>query len=131
MGFGEDPSIYQLNSLQHVHITEQDIHDKVKEMFAVLNIPKQPYQITDIESDSLLGSLVQVETKGGIVLDFESESGSLQRLSLPTKKNISLTNSRSQQQILSVFDADVSEMKKKAGRVMRWCIMTLLKRTSF
>lgn len=63
MGFGEDPSIYQLNSLQHVHITEQDIHDKVKEMFAVLNIPKQPYQITDIESDSLLGSLVQVETK--------------------------------------------------------------------
>ncbi|AWM16786.1 hypothetical protein MOB40_08850 [Bacillus inaquosorum] len=114
MGFGEDPSIYQLNTLQHVHITERDIHDKVKEMFAVLNIPKQPYQITDIESDSLLGSLVQVETKDGIVLDFESESGSLQRLSLPTKKNISLTNSRLQQQILSVFDADVSEMKKKS-----------------
>ncbi|MCY9309647.1 hypothetical protein MOF23_11770 [Bacillus inaquosorum] len=114
MGFGEDPSIYQLNSLQHVHITEQDIHDKVKEMFAVLNIPKQPYQITDIESNSLLGSLVQVETKDGIVLDFESESGSLQSLSLPTKKNISLTNSRLQQQILLVFGADVSEMKKKS-----------------
>ncbi|MCY8164638.1 hypothetical protein MOC52_19025, partial [Bacillus inaquosorum] len=32
----------------------------------------------------------------------------------PTKKNISLTNSRLQQQILSVFGADVSEMKKKS-----------------
>ncbi|USP96971.1 hypothetical protein [Bacillus vallismortis] len=114
MGFSEDPSIYQLDSLLHVHVTEQDIQDKVKEVFRALNIPKQPYQITDIESNSLLGSMVHVETKDGIVLEFEGESRCLHSLSLPMKKNISLANSGVQRQILSVFDADVSEMKKKS-----------------
>ncbi|WP_088884250.1 hypothetical protein [Bacillus spizizenii] len=114
MGFSEDPSIYQLDSLRDVHITEQDIHDKVKGMFTALKIPKQPYQITDIESDSLLGSLVRVETKDGIVLNFETDSGCLQNLSLPVKKNISLTNGRLLQQMLLVFGADVSEIKKKS-----------------
>lgn len=117
MGFSEDPSIYQLDSLLHVHITEQDIQDKVEQMFTALNISKQPYQITDIESDSLLGSMVRVETKDGIVLEFDGESGSLHSLSIPMKKEISLTNSRLQRQVLTVFDADVSEMKKKAVRV--------------
>ncbi len=117
MGFSEDPSIYQLDSLLHVHITEQDIHDKVEQMFTALNISKQPYQITGIESDSLLGSMVRVETKDGIILEFDGEHGSLHSLSIPMKKEISLTNSRLQQQVLTVFDADVSEMKKKAGRV--------------
>ncbi len=114
MSFSEDPSIYQLDSLLHVHITEQDIHDKVKGMFTALKIPKQPYQITDIESDSLLGSLVRVETKDGIVLNFETDSGCLQNLSLPVKKNISLTNGRLLQQMLLVFGADVSEIKIKS-----------------
>ncbi|MCY8426516.1 hypothetical protein [Bacillus vallismortis] len=112
MGFSEDPSIYQLDSLQHVHITEQDIHDKVNEMFTDLKIPKETYQIADIEIDSMLGNLVRVETRDGIVLEFESESGCLHSLSLPMKKNISLKNNQLQRQILSVFDADVSEMKK-------------------
>ncbi|OIR63363.1 hypothetical protein BLL41_03030 [Bacillus sp. FMQ74] len=116
MGFSEDPSIYQLDSLLHVHITEQDIHDKVEQMFTALNISKQPYQITDIESDSLLGSMVRVETKDGIVLEFDGESGSLHSLSIPMKKEISLTNSRLQRQVLTVFDADVSEMKKKSRK---------------
>lgn len=117
MGFSEDPSIYQLDSLLHVHITEQDINDKVEQMFTALNISKQPYQITDIESDSLLGSMVRVETKGGIVLEFEGESGCLHSLSLPMKKNISMANSKLQHQILSIFDARGSEKKKKAVRV--------------
>ncbi|MCY7919993.1 hypothetical protein [Bacillus vallismortis] len=112
MGFSEDPSIYQLDSLLHVHIAEQDIHDKMKKMFKALNIPKQPYQITDVESNGLLGGLVHVVTKDGIVIEFESESGSIQSLSLPMKKIFSLTNNQLQRQILSVFDADVSEMKK-------------------
>ncbi|GIN81097.1 hypothetical protein J5TS4_16750 [Bacillus sp. J5TS4] len=116
MGFSEDPSIYQLDSLLHVHITEQDIQDKVEQMFTALNILKQPYQITDIESDSLLGSMVRVETKDGIVLEFDGESGSLHSLSIPMKKEISLTNSRLQRQVLTVFDADVSEMKKKSSQ---------------
>lgn len=116
MGFSEDPSIYQLDSLLHVHITEQDIQDKVEQMFTALNISKQPYQITDIESDSLLGSMVRVETKDGIVLEFDGESGSLHSLSIPMKKEISLTNSRLQRQVLTVFDADVSEMKKKSSQ---------------
>ncbi|MEC2403123.1 hypothetical protein ABES35_19875 [Bacillus subtilis] len=116
MGFSEDPSIYQLDSLLHVHITEQDIQDKVEQMFRALNILKQPYQITDIESDSLLGSMVRVETKDGIVLEFDGESGSLHSLSIPMKKEISLTNSRLQRQVLTVFDADVSEMKKKSSQ---------------
>lgn len=116
MGFSEDPSIYQLDSLLHVHITEQDIHDKVEQMFTALNISKQPYQITDIESDSLLGSMVRVETKVGIVLEFEGESGCLHSLSLPMKKNISMANSRLQHQILSIFDARGSEKKKKSSQ---------------
>ncbi|WGV96945.1 hypothetical protein QI003_07950 [Bacillus stercoris] len=116
MGFSEDPSIYQLDSLLHVHITEQDIHDKVEQMFTALNISKQPYQITGIESDSLLGSMVRVETKNGIILEFDGEHGSLHSLSIPMKKEISLTNSRLQQQVLTVFDADVSEMKKKSRK---------------
>lgn len=116
MGFSEDPSIYQLDSLLHVHITEQDIHDKVEQMFTALNISKQPYQITGIESDSLLGSMVRVETKDGIILEFDGEHGSLHSLSIPMKKEISLTNSRLQQQVLTVFDADVSEMKKKSRK---------------
>lgn len=114
MSFSEDPSIYQLDSLLHVHITEQDIHGKMKNMFTALNIPKQPYQITDVESNGLLGGLVHVETKDGIAVEFESESGSLQSISLPMKKNISLTNNQLQRQILSVFDADVSEIKIKS-----------------
>lgn len=114
MSFSEDPSIYQLDSLLHVHITEQDIQGKMKKMFTALNIPKQPYQITDVESNGLLGGLVHVETKDGIVVEFESESGSLQSISLPMKKNISLTNNQLQRQILSVFDADVSEIKIKS-----------------
>ncbi|MCY7782879.1 MULTISPECIES: hypothetical protein [unclassified Bacillus (in: firmicutes)] len=114
MGFSEDPSIYQLDSLLHVHITEQDIHDKVEQMFIALNRSKQPYQITDIERDSLLGTIVRVETKDGIVLEFEGESGCLHSLSLPMKKNILLANSRMQRQILSVFDARGSEKKKKS-----------------
>ncbi|MCY9427008.1 hypothetical protein MOF41_17325, partial [Bacillus spizizenii] len=61
-----------------------------------------------------LGGLVHVETKDGIVVEFESESGSLQSISLPMKKNISLTNNQLQRQILSVFDADVSEIKIKS-----------------
>ncbi|MCM2582031.1 hypothetical protein ACQXR1_10075 [Bacillus sp. ATD] len=116
MGFSEDPSIYQLDSLLHVHITEQDIHDKVEQMFTALNISKQPYQITGIESDSLLGSMVRVETKDGIILEFDGESGSLHSLSIPMKKEISLTNSRLQLQVLTVFDADVSKMKKKSRK---------------
>lgn len=116
MGFSEDPSIYQLDSLLHVHITEQDIHDKVEQMFTALNISKQPYQITGIESDSLLGSMVRVETKDGIILEFDGEHGSLHSLSIPMKKEISLTNSRLQRQVLTVFDADVSEMKKKSRK---------------
>ncbi|MDR4434212.1 hypothetical protein [Bacillus tequilensis] len=114
MSFSEDPSIYQLDSLFHVHVTEQDIQDKLNQMFTALNIPKQPYQITDIESDSLLGSLVRVETRGAIVLEFESESGSLHSLSLPMKKNISMDNNQLQQQILSIFDAHGAEIKKKS-----------------
>ncbi|UPV80625.1 hypothetical protein [Bacillus rugosus] len=116
MGFSEDPSIYQLDSLLHVHITEQDIQDKMEQMFTALNISKQPYQITDIESDSLLGSMVRVETKEGVVLEFKGESGSLHSLSIPIKKEISLTNSQLQRQVLTVFDADVSEMKKKSRK---------------
>ncbi|MGF7533351.1 hypothetical protein AAGG74_06350 [Bacillus mexicanus] len=116
MSFSEDPSIYQLDSLLHVHVTEQDIHDKVKDMFAALNIPKQPYQITDIESDSMLGSVVRVETKSGIVMEFEGESGSLHSLSLPMKKNSSLADSQLQQQILSIFDTDASKIKKSSKR---------------
>ncbi|MED2945757.1 hypothetical protein P4254_01065 [Bacillus subtilis] len=116
MGFSEDPSIYQLDSLLHVHITEQNIHDKVEQMFTALNISKQPYQITDIESDSLLESMVRVETKDGIILEFDGESGSLHSLSIPMKKEILLTNSQLQRQVLTVFDADVSEMKKKSRK---------------
>ncbi|MEC1633319.1 hypothetical protein P9D98_01120 [Bacillus mojavensis] len=114
MGFSEDPSIYQLDSLRHVHITERDIHDKVKEIFTALSIPRQPYHITDIESNSLLGSLVRVETKEGMVFYFEAETGSLQSLSLPIKRESSLTNIQLHQQMLSVFEADVSGIKKKS-----------------
>lgn len=114
MGFREDPSIYQLDSLLHVHIAEQDIHNKMEKMFKALHIPKQPYQIKDVESNGLLGGLVHVETKDGIVMEFESESGNLQSLSLPMEKNFPLTNNQLQRQILPVFDADVSEIKKKS-----------------
>lgn len=46
-------------------------------MFIVLNILKQFYQIIDVESNGLFGGLVYVEIKDGIVVEFESEFGSL------------------------------------------------------
>ena len=76
MGFSEDPSIYQLESLPQVHMTEKDIVKASKAAFRTLQMPDQTFEITNTDINSLIGSSLTVTANNGTELIFDAVSGS-------------------------------------------------------
>ncbi|KXZ22029.1 hypothetical protein P4T89_14670 [Bacillus nakamurai] len=111
MSFSENPSIYKLESLPQVHMTQKEIINKTKAAFRTLQMSDQAFGITNIDINSLSGSSLTVTAKNGTELEFDTESGRLFKISLPDE-NSSFTKTELQKKLFSLLGADTSEVKQ-------------------
>ncbi|KXZ14809.1 hypothetical protein AXI59_02875 [Bacillus nakamurai] len=111
MSFSENPSIYKLESLPQVHMTQKGIINKTKAAFHTLQMSDQAFGITNIDINSLSGSSLTVTAKNGTELEFDTESGRLFKISLPDE-NSSFTKTELQKKLFSLLGADTSEVKQ-------------------
>lgn len=111
MGFSEDPSIYQLESLPQVHVTEKDIMKASKAAFRTLQMPDQTFEITNTDINSLSGSSLTVTATNGTELIFDAESGRLMKIRVSPDSTV-LTNTELEKKLLLLLGADASKLKQ-------------------
>ncbi|MED3228218.1 hypothetical protein [Bacillus velezensis] len=111
MGFSEDPSIYQLESLPQVHMTEKDIVKASKAAFRTLQMPDQTFEITNTDINSLIGSSLTVTANNGTELIFDAVSGRLMKIRVSPDSTV-LTKTELQKKLFSLLDADTSKLRQ-------------------
>ncbi|MBT2573507.1 hypothetical protein J7E26_06025 [Bacillus sp. ISL-51] len=111
MSFSENPSIYKLESLPQVHMSQKEIINKTKAVSRTLQMSDQAFDITNININSVIGSSLTVTAKNGAELEFDTESGRLFKIRLPDGKS-SLTKAELQKKLFSLLGADMSELKQ-------------------
>ncbi|WP_438421852.1 hypothetical protein [Bacillus siamensis] len=111
MGFSEDTSIYQLQSLPQVHMTEKDIMKASKSAFHTLQMPDQTFEITNTDINSLIGSSVTVTANNGAELIFDAESGRLMKIRISSGSTV-LTKKELQKRLFTLLGADTSKLKQ-------------------
>ncbi|MCY8856828.1 hypothetical protein [Bacillus atrophaeus] len=113
MGFSETPSVYKMESLPQVHITKKDIYAQTEKVLHELKQPVTAYQITKLDINSLIGSRLQVETKEGIQLEFNTASGALEEMTLPRSLGYSLHDQNLRRQLLTLLGAEHVNQKEQ------------------
>ncbi len=112
MGFSEDPSIYQLESLPQVHMKEKDIVKATKAAFRTLQMPDQTFEITNTAINSLIGSSLTVTATNGTELIFDAASGRLMKIRVSPDSTV-LTKTELQKKLFSLLlGADTSKLRQ-------------------
>ncbi|MEC3631597.1 hypothetical protein P9205_11195, partial [Bacillus velezensis] len=112
MGFSEDPSIYQFESLPQVHMKEKDIVKATKAAFRTLQMPDQTFEITNTAINSLIGSSLTVTATNGTELIFDAASGRLMKIRVSPDSTV-LTKTELQKKLFSLLlGADTSKLRQ-------------------
>ncbi|MCY9154780.1 hypothetical protein [Bacillus haynesii] len=115
MGFHEDASVYSLESMNQARVSGQNIERRVKAIYRKLDMPVQPYQLTDFNL-SLLFNLnsasINMKTSDGTEMEFHPVTGALTAISFKSESALPYRGQELEKLLLSLFDQDFSKLKR-------------------
>lgn len=115
MGFSEDTSVYNLESVKQARVSGQDIERGVKAVYRKLGIAVSSYQLTDIDllfPFSLNSAAINVKTNDGMGMEFHPVTGALMSISIKSESVLPYRGQELEKRLLSLFDQDFSKMKR-------------------
>ncbi|MCY9216784.1 hypothetical protein [Bacillus haynesii] len=115
MGFSEDTSVYNLESVKQARVSGQDIERGVKAVYRKLGIAVSSYQLTDIDllfPFSLNSAAINVKTNDGMGMEFHPVTGALMSISIKSESALPYRGQELEKRLLSLFDQDFSKMKR-------------------
>ncbi|MEC1260712.1 hypothetical protein P9D34_09675 [Bacillus swezeyi] len=115
MEFSEDASVYSLESIKQIRVSDQDIKRNVAAVYRKLDMPVPSYQLTNIDlsfSYSLNSAAIRVKTKDGTEMDFHPVTGTLTGISFKSENALPYRGSALEKRLLSLFDQDLSQLNK-------------------
>ncbi|MBU8682554.1 hypothetical protein [Bacillus haynesii] len=115
MGFHEDASVYSLESVNQARVSGQNIERRVEAIYRKLDMPVQPYQLTDFNL-SLLFNLnsasINMKTSDGTEMEFHPVTGALTAISFKSESALPYRGQELEKLLLSLFDQDFSKLKR-------------------
>jgi len=115
MGFHEDASVYSLESVNQARVSGQNIERRVEAIYRKLDMPVQPYQLTDFNL-SLLFNLnsasINMKTSDGTEMEFHPVTGALTAISFKSESALPYRGQELEKRLLSLFDQDFSKLKR-------------------
>ncbi|MFB6497595.1 hypothetical protein [Bacillus haynesii] len=115
MGFHEDASVYSLESVNQARVSGENIERGVEAVYRKLDMPVQPYQLTDFNL-SLLFNLnsasINVKTSDGTEMEFHPVTGALTAITFKSESALPYRGQELEKRLLSLFDQDFSKLKR-------------------
>ncbi|MCI4125932.1 hypothetical protein [Bacillus haynesii] len=115
MGFSEDTSVYNLESVKQARVSGQDIERGVKAVYRKLGIAVSSYQLTDIDllfPFSLNSAAINVKTNDGTEMEFHPVTGALTAITFKSESVLPYRGQELEKRLLSLFDQDFSKLKR-------------------
>ncbi|MED1067242.1 hypothetical protein M1E03_13360 [Bacillus sp. PK6-013] len=115
IGFSEDTSVYNLESVKQARVSGQDIERGVEAVYRKLGIPVSAYQLTDIDllfPSSLNSASINVKTSDGTEMAFHPVTGALTAITFTSESALPYRGQELEKRLLSLFDQDLSQLKR-------------------
>ncbi|TWK87628.1 hypothetical protein CHCC20331_2989 [Bacillus paralicheniformis] len=115
IGFSEDTSVYNLESVKQARVSGQDIERGVEAVYRKLGIPVSAYQLTDIDllfPSSLNSASINVKTSDGTEMAFHPVTGALTAITFKSESALPYRGQELEKRLLSLFDQDLSQLKR-------------------